>query len=86
MARKKQSFNEYHVKKMSEVRIIDLKLRLGFPYIFVHQGHCEHLMLMTDLRLMNVNDIQELSEYPITVYDTTTNPITCCACKDSIAK
>jgi snRNA-activating protein complex subunit 3 len=70
MKRKEQSFNEFFVKKMSEVRIIDLKLRIGCPYIFVHQGHCEHLMIFTDLRLMNVNDNHDLEEYPVTIYDS----------------
>lgn len=84
MERKKQSFNEYYVKRMSETRIIDLKFRLGFPYIFVHQGHCEHLMIFTDLRLMNVNDAHELSDYPVTAYDVV-HSVNCCACKDSTA-
>jgi snRNA-activating protein complex subunit 3 len=69
---------------MSEVRVIDLKLRLGFPYIFVHQGHCEHLMIFTDLRLMNVNDNHRLDEYPVTIYDAV-HSANCCACKEAAA-
>jgi snRNA-activating protein complex subunit 3 len=85
MKRKNTSFGPFYVKRMSETRVTDLKLRLGFPYIFVHQGHCEHLMIFSDLRLMNVNDIHDLNEYPFCIYEAL-NPIKCCACKDAFAK
>jgi len=84
MTRKKQCFNEYHVKKMSEARMSDFKLRIGFPYIFVHQGHCEHLMIFTDLRIMHANDVPDLEEYPLTVYDAV-HSMNCCACKEAAA-
>jgi snRNA-activating protein complex subunit 3 len=84
MKRKKQSFTEHKVERMSGVRIIDLTLRIGYPYIYMHQGHCEHLMIFTDLRLMNVNDVHELEDYPIRVYDAI-HTITCCACRDAAA-
>ncbi|CAD5224083.1 unnamed protein product [Bursaphelenchus okinawaensis] len=84
MKRKKDSFKEHYVEDMTEVKISDLTIRLGQPYVFVHQGHCEHLIIFTDLRLMNVNDIQDLSLYPVILYDSrkTTN---CCVCKDNVA-
>jgi len=43
MKRKKKDFGEFYVKDMAGVKIIDFKLRLGQPYVYVHQGFCEHL-------------------------------------------
>ncbi|EDV21098.1 uncharacterized protein TRIADDRAFT_30987, partial [Trichoplax adhaerens] len=37
-------------KLMTEVKFIDLKIRLGYPYLFCHQGDCEHLIIFQDLR------------------------------------
>lgn len=45
MARKKKDFDKFYVKDMDGICILDLKLRLGQPYIYLHQGFCEHLYL-----------------------------------------
>ncbi|TPX68539.1 hypothetical protein SpCBS45565_g03014 [Spizellomyces sp. 'palustris'] len=37
---------------MSERRFIDLTLRLNTPYLFVHQGNCEHIMVFKEIRLV----------------------------------
>jgi snRNA-activating protein complex subunit 3 len=29
-----------------ETRFIDLELHLGLPYVFIHQGGCEHLIVV----------------------------------------
>lgn len=79
MDRKPKEFGPYQVKDIRNIRIIDLNLRLGQPYVFQHQGSCEHLMIFTDLRLMNVADEQRLTEYPIRVYNNVPQ-ILCCAC------
>ncbi|KAI6228935.1 Small nuclear RNA-activating complex polypeptide 3 [Aphelenchoides fujianensis] len=82
--KRKQVFGEHHVKDLNTTKIIDLKLRLGHPYLFLHQGHCEHLMIFTDLRLMHVNDVQDLKDYPVRLYDVI-QPFSCCACKEENA-
>lgn len=43
MQRKHKDFGEYFVKDMANSKIIDLQLRLGQPYLYFHQGKCEHL-------------------------------------------
>ena len=38
-------------KRMEDVVFEDLKIKLGYPYLYCHQGNCEHLLIFTDLRL-----------------------------------
>ena len=38
-------------KRMEDVVFDDLKIKLGYPYLYCHQGNCEHLLIFTDLRL-----------------------------------
>uniref|UniRef100_A0A914LYR0 snRNA-activating protein complex subunit 3 n=1 Tax=Meloidogyne incognita TaxID=6306 RepID=A0A914LYR0_MELIC len=84
MKRKKKDFGEFHVKDMAGVKIIDFKLRLGQPYVYVHQGFCEHLIIFTDLRLLLPGDIQRIEDYPIRLFDIKTQKL-CCACSDEIS-
>ena len=37
---------------MSNVTFNDLRIRLGCPYIFLHQGDCEHLIIFKDIRFV----------------------------------
>ena len=79
MERKPEQFNKCQVKDISSVQVIDLNLRLGQPYVYQHQGSCEHLVIFTDLRLLHPSDEQRLTEYPIKVFGME-HQILCCAC------
>ncbi|VDK83569.1 unnamed protein product [Cylicostephanus goldi] len=57
MARKK-CFDPVTSRDIDGVKIIDLKLRLGQPYVFQHSGTCEHLLIFHDLRLLEKTDVQ----------------------------
>lgn len=35
---------------MADVSFLDLNIRLGQPYVYFHQGDCEHLIVFSDLR------------------------------------
>ena len=37
-------------KKMEETKFEDLTIKLGYPYVYTHQGNCEHLLIFRDLR------------------------------------
>nr|CAB3266425.1 snRNA-activating protein complex subunit 3-like [Phallusia mammillata] len=52
---------------MGDCTFNDLKLRLGYPYLYCHQGNCEHLVVFKDIRLLNSSDCQSRSAYPIAV-------------------
>lgn len=36
--------------KMEDTTILDLTLKLGYPYLYQHQGNCEHLFCFSDVR------------------------------------
>ena len=36
--------------KMKETTFENLELRLGYPYLFCHQGNCEHIVIFKDMR------------------------------------
>ncbi|KHN82427.1 snRNA-activating protein complex subunit 3 [Toxocara canis] len=59
MEKKKDLFGVVQVKDIAGVQVQDLVCMLGYPYVYVHQGSCEHVFYFTDLRLMDAQD------YPI---------------------
>lgn len=47
-----------------DTQINSLCVRFGFPWVYQHQGCCEHLIVLTDARLVTGNDVLSLSAYP----------------------
>lgn len=41
-----------HLKtaRMEVTRFADLTISLGYPYVYQHQGNCEHLIIFADAR------------------------------------
>ena len=35
---------------MEDTAFLDLVLRFGYPYVYQHQGNCEHLVVFSDAR------------------------------------
>ncbi|KAL5004355.1 hypothetical protein ScPMuIL_017811 [Solemya velum] len=54
----------YQNKVMEETSFVDLNIKLGHPYVYQHQGDCEHLIVFSDLRLLDRDDCQDVREYP----------------------
>lgn len=73
-------------KRMEDVIFEDLKVKLGYPYLYCHQGNCEHVIMFTDLRLMNVDDNPNLNEYPVQVFKHRGKRIRCRVCDVYTAK
>ncbi|KAF9357183.1 small nuclear RNA activating complex, polypeptide 3 [Mortierella sp. AD094] len=46
-------FCDLQKKYMHDTLIQDLSIRLNHPYLLVHQGNCEHIMMFRDLRIFN---------------------------------
>ncbi|KAJ1801179.1 hypothetical protein LPJ59_000503 [Coemansia sp. RSA 2399] len=55
---------------MDGARFLDLSIRLKQPYLFVHQGDCEHVMMVTDMRLLGPKDDQIVENYPKQIFRT----------------
>lgn len=84
MDRKRHEIGPYNVRDIAETRVVDLTLRLGQPYLYQHQGVCEHLLIFSDLRLLTPSDEQSVGEYPIRVFDNI-HQVMCCTCRESVA-
>ncbi|KAL3092344.1 hypothetical protein niasHT_026883 [Heterodera trifolii] len=84
LSRKAKQFGPHKVEDMANVRMVDLTIRLGQPYLFQHQGRCEHILIFSDLRLLLPGDEQNLAEYPIRLYDSVHQKM-CIVCTDSAA-
>jgi hypothetical protein len=56
-------------KKMEETKFEDLTIKLGYPYVYTHQGNCEHLLIFRDLRysfdaVMLLHTIRSYFKFP----------------------
>ena len=40
----------YQPKSMSKTKFSDLEVRFGYPYLYLHQGDCEHIIVFTSMR------------------------------------
>lgn len=41
---------QYKKAVMEDTVFEDLKLRLNYPYLFMHQDGCEHVIMVRDIR------------------------------------
>lgn len=66
-ASKTKSFNcgPFLKADMDKTVFLDLEnLRLGYPYLYKHYGDCEHLFVISDIRIINEKDSLISSDYP----------------------
>ena len=61
----KRELGPFTTETMENVRLDSLALRLGYPYLYTHQGNHEHLFSFIDVRLLGPGDPQSVSEYPL---------------------
>uniref|UniRef100_A0A1E1XU91 snRNA-activating protein complex subunit 3 n=1 Tax=Amblyomma sculptum TaxID=1581419 RepID=A0A1E1XU91_AMBSC len=72
---------------MEETRFDQLEFRLGYPYVYVHQGNCEHLMVFHDLRMHHSDDSQHVVDYPSVVKSFPVGKrVFCMLCRKNTAK
>lgn len=50
--------------RMEEHRFEDLNFRLGCPYLYMHQGECEHLFTISDIRYISTDDQMNSMKFP----------------------
>ncbi|XP_013406021.1 snRNA-activating protein complex subunit 3 isoform X2 [Lingula anatina] len=83
---KERGLGPYTSAKMETTRFVDLKLRLGQPYVYLHQGECEHLVVFSDLRLHGADDPQDAKAYPLLVHKSKPRRQLCIACQTMTAR
>ncbi|TMS23346.1 snRNA-activating protein complex subunit 3 [Larimichthys crocea] len=64
---KARNYPAYTQAKMEDTRFVDLTIKVGFPYLYCHQGDCEHLVIITDIRLTHKSDCLDKKLYPLLI-------------------
>ncbi|XP_012254068.3 snRNA-activating protein complex subunit 3 isoform X2 [Athalia rosae] len=59
-----RNLGPFKVARMEDTTINSLNVRFGFPWVYQHQGTCEHLIVFSDARLVNLSDPLSVSSYP----------------------
>ncbi|KAL8613393.1 hypothetical protein ACOMHN_057113 [Nucella lapillus] len=81
-----ENLSLFRMAKMEETLLMDLNLQLGVPYLYQHQGQCEHIIIFTDIRLLHCDDPQDVTLYPYLVSETVTKRTICRSCLMDSAK
>ncbi|XP_062516973.1 snRNA-activating protein complex subunit 3-like [Corticium candelabrum] len=71
---------------MEGVTFRDINIRLGFPYLYCHQGSCEHLVIFKDIRLLHCSDPQNRLLYPCMTFRTREYKTRCMICRIYLAR
>lgn len=66
---------------MEDTSFLDLNIRLGQPYIYLHQGDCEHLIVFSDIRILSHQDPQDIRDYPLVTHKHLKNQTKCRVCQ-----
>ncbi|KAM9314282.1 snRNA-activating protein complex subunit 3 [Pholidichthys leucotaenia] len=83
---KTRNFPPYSQAKMEDTRFADLKVKVGFPYLYCHQGDCEHLVIITDVRLAHGSDCLDKKQYPLLTYKNRIATQKCAVCNIFISR
>ncbi|GFT96478.1 snRNA-activating protein complex subunit 3 [Nephila pilipes] len=65
---------------MERSKFIDLEIQLGYPYLYVHQGNCEHLIVFSDLQYYTHHHCSNRLAYPVHVALRPKKRILCMIC------
>uniref|UniRef100_A0AAZ3SKF8 snRNA-activating protein complex subunit 3 n=1 Tax=Oncorhynchus tshawytscha TaxID=74940 RepID=A0AAZ3SKF8_ONCTS len=77
---KTRDFPTFHKAKMEDTRFYDLKVKVGYPYLFCHQGDCEHVVIITDIRLAHKDDCLDRKLYPLLTHKHRVMTRKCAVC------
>lgn len=83
---KDKKLDLYATEQMEQTKFSSIKFRLGYPYLYKHQGSCEHLIIFTDARLVSPGDLLVKSAYPLLKSYASLRGKHCMVCSARIAK
>lgn len=75
----------FKTARMENTRLQELEFRLGCPYLYLHQGNCEHLFTISDIRYVPDNVTINAIDYPsitATSIGRKNDHLKCYMCKD----
>ncbi|XP_043271674.1 snRNA-activating protein complex subunit 3 [Venturia canescens] len=59
-----RNLGPFKTARMNECRIDTLSVRFGYPWVYQHQGNCEHFIVFSDARFLTTEDELAVSAYP----------------------
>ncbi|KAG8595501.1 hypothetical protein GDO81_001538 [Engystomops pustulosus] len=62
-----RGYGKFQSAKMEDFTFNDLNIKIGFPYLYCHQGDCEHIVTIVDIRLIHHEDCLDRRLYPLYV-------------------
>ncbi|XP_043746597.1 snRNA-activating protein complex subunit 3 isoform X2 [Cervus elaphus] len=62
-----RGYGKFQTAKMEDFTFNDLYIKVGFPYLYCHQGDCEHVVVITDIRLVHHDDCLDKTLYPLLI-------------------
>ncbi|XP_004838374.2 snRNA-activating protein complex subunit 3 [Heterocephalus glaber] len=62
-----RGYGKFQTARMEDFTFNDLNIKLGFPYLYCHQGDCEHVVVITDIRLVHHDDCLDRTLYPLLI-------------------
>ncbi|XP_026870667.1 snRNA-activating protein complex subunit 3 [Electrophorus electricus] len=77
---KTHDFPDFKTARMEDTTFYDLKVKVGYPYLYCHQGDCEHVIILTDVRLMHRDDCLDRKFYPLLTHKHRVATRKCCVC------
>ncbi|XP_046900961.1 snRNA-activating protein complex subunit 3 isoform X1 [Hypomesus transpacificus] len=83
---KTRDFPSFSQAKMEDTKFSDLKVKVGYPYLYCHQGDCEHLVLITDIRCAHMDDCLDRKMYPLQTHKNLVHTNKCAVCNIYIAR
>ncbi|KAG8595496.1 hypothetical protein GDO81_001538 [Engystomops pustulosus] len=51
-----RGYGKFQSAKMEDFTFNDLNIKIGFPYLYCHQGDCEHIVTIVDIRWVTNQD------------------------------
>jgi len=72
---------------MQDTRFEDLEIQLGYPYLYMHQGDCEHVCVFSDIRIrLPHHDSMVSEDYPKIVSTNRRMQVRCGICNLNTSK
>ncbi|KFM57613.1 snRNA-activating protein complex subunit 3, partial [Stegodyphus mimosarum] len=62
---KRRGIGPFQKALMEHCQFIDLNIQLGYPYVYIHQGNCEHITVFNDVQMFSHHYCQNRNDYPL---------------------
>uniref|UniRef100_A0A8C5P8X1 snRNA-activating protein complex subunit 3 n=1 Tax=Leptobrachium leishanense TaxID=445787 RepID=A0A8C5P8X1_9ANUR len=81
-----RGYGKFQSARMEDYTFNDLCIKIGYPYLYCHQGDCEHVVVITDIRLIHHDDCLDRTLYPLQTKKHWVSSRKCLVCTTYTAK